>query len=210
MLKFYDSETAPSPRRARIFLAEKQIPHRKIQIDLRKGEQFSAEFIEINPRCTVPALVTEDGVAICENVAIANYIEDLFPEPNLMGKTPLERALVLQWNSWCEFEGLTAVAEVLRNSSKGMKDRALTGPRNIEQVPMLAERGRKRLGYFFEDLNSQLEKTPYIAGEHFSFADITAFIIIDFAKWVKLKPDESFTTLHDWYAGLSSRPSFQT
>ena len=71
MLKLYDNETAPSPRRTRIFLAEKNVPHTNIQIDLRKGEQFSAEFIQINPRCTVPALVTEDAKSISENIAMA-------------------------------------------------------------------------------------------------------------------------------------------
>jgi len=209
MIKLYDNETAPSPRRTRIFLAEKDVPHENIQIDLRKGEQFSADFMKINPRCTVPALVIEDGDAICENIAIAQYIEDKFPTPSLMGSTSIERARVLEWNARCEFEGLAAVAEILRNTSKGMVDRALTGSRNIAQLPELAERGRERLGYFFEDLNTQLKDNDFVAGDNFSLADITAVITVDFSAWVKATPDENHKALWAWHGRIADRPSYK-
>ena len=78
MLKLYDCTTAPSPRRTRMLLAEKGIEHENIQIDLREGEQMSDAFRKINPRCTVPALVTEDGV-MTENAEITAYLEALYP-----------------------------------------------------------------------------------------------------------------------------------
>jgi len=209
MLKFYDCQTAPSPRRARIFLAEKGIKTQVIEIDLRKGEQMSEEFRAINPRCAVPSLVDEEGHAISENVAIAAYIEARFPQTPLMGTTPIEKARVLEWNWRCEFEGLAAVAEILRNSSPHMKGRAMTGPRNIEQLPELAERGRIRLGYFYEDLNAQLETHEYVAGAHYSIADITALVMIDFAKWVKAQPDPQLSALWDWHAKAAARPASQ-
>lgn len=207
MLKFYDCESAPSPRRARIFLAEKGVKTEVIQIDLRKGEQMSENFRAINPRCAVPCLVDEDGHAISENLAIAAYIEERFPKNPLMGTTPLEKAMTLEWNWRCEFEGLAAVAEILRNSSPHMKGRAMTGPRNIEQLPELVERGRIRLGYFYEDLNTQLEANEFIAGTHYSLADITALVVMDFAKWVKAQPDESLTALWKWHAKSAARPA---
>lgn len=210
MLKFYDCRTAPSPRRARIFLAEKGVDVETIEIDLKKGEQMSDEFRAINPRAAVPCLVTADGDAISENLAIAAYIEDLHPKVPLMGSTPLEKARVLEWNWRCEFEGLAAVAEILRNTSPHMKGRAMTGPRNIQQLPELAERGRIRLAYFWEDLNAQLERNEFVAGGHYSIADITALVGVDFAKWVKAQPDESLTALWKWHAKAAARPASQT
>jgi len=208
MLKLYDYTAAPSPRRARMFLAEKNIPYECVQVDIQAGEQLSDDYKAINPRCTVPALITTDGDKICENVAIAQYIEELHPKPNLMGNSSIERARVLEWNWRCEFEGLSAIAEVLRNTSKGMKGRAMTGPRNIEQLPELAARGKARLTYFFEDLNAQLEINNYVAGSNYSMADITATVAIDFAKWVKCYPDDSLTALHNWRERMKARPSY--
>lgn len=207
MLKLYDCTTAPSPRRARIFLAEKGIEAEIIQIDLRKGEQLSDEFRAINPRCAVPCLVTEDGHAISENLAIASYTEELFPDVPLMGTTPYEKAMVLEWNWRTEFEGLSAIAEILRNSSPHMKGRAMTGPRNVTQLPALEGRGRERLGYFWEDLNTQLSSSEFVAGERYSFADITALVSVDFSKRVKASPDESLTSLWAWHEKAAARPA---
>ena len=207
MLTFYDYQAAPSPRRARIFMAEKGIEYDCKQVDLRTGEQLSPEFRTINPRCAVPALVTEDGQVIAENIAIAVYLEDRFPEPPLMGTTAAEKALISEWNWRCEAEGLMAIAEVLRNSSPHMKGRAMTGSRNIDQIPALAERGRTRLAFFFEDLNEQLGKNEFVAGDSFSLADITALVAVDFSGWVKASPDSSLTSLLDWHKKVSSRPS---
>ena len=208
MLKLYDYTQAPSPRRTRMFLAEKNVPYDCIQVDIQAGEQLSDDFKAINPRCTVPALVTRDGQTICENLAIAHYIGELYPEPNMMGGSAIERARVLEWNWRCEFEGLSAVAEILRNTSKGMVGRAMTGPRNVAQIPELAERGKTRLAFFFEDLNTQLESNAYIAGPNYSLADITATVAIDFSKWVKCYPDDSLTALHEWHERMTARPSY--
>lgn len=208
MLKLYDFTRAPSPRRARIFLAEKAVEYENIQVDMTLGAQMGAAFRKINPRCAVPALVTEKGESICENLAIAAYIEELYPEPNLMGETAFERAYVLEWNWRIEFEGLMAIAEVLRNSSPAMKGRALTGPRNVEQVPELVERGTVRLGYFFEDLNAQLDKNAFVCGDRFTLADITAVVCMDFSRWVKLSPNDDLKALHDWHTRISARASY--
>ena len=207
MLTFYDCQTAPSPRRARIFIAEKGIDVETVEIDLRKGEQMSESFRKINPRCAVPSLVTEDGHAISENLAIAHYLEALHPTPPLMGSTPLEQAMVLEWNWRCEFEGLAAVAEILRNSSPHMKGRAMTGPRNVEQIPELAARGLLRLRYFYEDLNAQLKSNEFVAGDHYSLADITALVMVDFSKWVKAQPDDTLNALWTWHGKAAARPA---
>ena len=207
MLTFYDYKAAPSPRRARIFLAEKGIEYDCNQVDLRSGEQMGEKFRTINPRCTVPALVTEDGQVIAENVAIAAYLEERFPEPPLLGRDASEKARISEWNWRCEAEGLMAVAEILRNSSPHMKGRAMTGKHNIEQIPELADRGRQRLAYFFEDLDQHLSGNQFLAGDSYSIADITALVCVDFSAWVKASPGESLENLHRWHKSVSARPS---
>lgn len=207
MMKFYDCATAPSPRRARMVIAEKRVEVETIQIDLRSGGQFAPEFAAINPRCTVPVLVTEDGEALCDNASIARYLEAEFPDPPLMGRSSLEQARVAEWLARAEFEGLMSVAEVLRNTSKAMKDRALPGPDPVPQIPELAQRGMARGQRFFTALDQRLRDVPWLAGDGFSFADITAFVFVEFAAWVKMVPSEDLEALSTWREACKARPS---
>jgi len=208
MLTLYDCTSAPSPRRTRMFLAEKGLEYKNIQIDLTKGEQMSPEFRKINPGCTVPALVTEDGHILTENAGIAAYLEALNPEPPLLGTTAIEKAEIATWNWRCEMGGLLSAAEALRNSSPRMKDRALPGPRKIAQIPELAERGLMKLGWFMKTLNRQLSTHEYVAGETYSVADITATVTVDFAAWVKVTPEADQTALLAWHERMKARPSY--
>ncbi len=208
-MTLYDFTLAPSPRRTRILLAEKGIAVDNVQVDLTKGEQLTPEFRAINPCCTVPALKLEDGTVLTQNVAIASYLEDIHPDPPMLGTTPVERAVVMDWNARVEFEGLMAVAEVLRNRSKAMQGRALTGPDDYAQIPELAERGRARLKRFFATLDEALGGREFLATERYSFADITAFVVVDFAKWVKAEPEEGHLNLRRWFAACATRPSAQ-
>ena len=209
MITLYDCTTAPSPRRTRMFLAEKGIDYENIQVDLRKGEQMSESFRKINPGCTVPAMITEDGAVLTENAGIAVYLEALHPDPPLLGTTPMQKANIATWNWRCEMGGLMSVAEALRNSSPNMKDRALPGPRNIAQIPELAERGVMKLGWFFKTLNRQLSVNEYVAGDSYSVADITATITVDFAEWVKVYPEKDQTALLAWHARMKERASYK-
>jgi glutathione S-transferase len=93
-MKFYDCATAPSPRRVRIFLAEKGLTVPTVQVDLRKGEQFTPSFRALNPDCTVPVLELDSGAAITDTVAICRYFEELHPNPPLMGRSVEERAVI--------------------------------------------------------------------------------------------------------------------
>lgn len=207
MITLYDCATAPSPRRARILLAEKGIPHATIQVDLRSGEQMGDAFRRINPQCTVPALVTEEGTVLTDNAAIAAYAEALRPEPALLGRTPLEKAEIASWNWRVEFEGLLAIAEGLRNASPAMVNRALPGPRDYAQIPALAERGAQRVRDFFDTLDAHLAGREFIAAGMFSVADITAVVAVDFARAVKVKPGEQHAHLQRWRAAMAQRPS---
>lgn len=208
MLTLYDFNGAPSPRRAKMFLVEKGLKFENIQVDIRKGEQMHEDYRKINPRCTVPALVTEDGDVLTENAEISTYLEARYPEAPLMGTTPFEKAQIAKWNWRMEFDGLVAIGNALRNSSPGMKDRAIAGPRNIAQIPELAARGRQRAIWFMEDLNARLTEHKHVAGEGYSVADITATVVVDFAKWVKVTPDDSHTALREWHGRMKTRESY--
>lgn len=206
-MKFYDCKTAPSPRRVRIFLAEKGVEIETVQIDLGKGEQFSEEFRKVNPDCVVPALELDNGTCISEVIAICQYLEDTYPEPVLLGNTPEERALVSMWNGKVEQLGLMAMMDAFRNSAKGMVDRALPGPESYAQIPELAERGRRRLLHFFYRLNDQLAGNTFLAGDNYSVADISAMVLIDFAGWIKIAIPDDAIHVARWYAEVSKRPS---
>lgn len=206
-MKLYDCTPAPSPRRARIFIAEKNLDIETIQVDLAKGEQFSDEFKAINPGCTVPVLLLDDGTAITENQAIAVYLEAQYPEPVLMGKTPTEKAIISMWNARIEFEGLWAIAESFRNHAKGFANRSITGPSEHAQVSELVQRGKNRAVEFFQVLNQQLAQHEFICGDDFSFADITALVTVDFAVWIKLGIAEEQSHLRRWHDKVSNRPS---
>jgi glutathione S-transferase len=207
MLTLYDCATAPSPRRARILLAEKGAPHEAVQVDLRKGEQFGDAFRQVNPQCTVPALRTEEGPVLTDNAAIAAYLEARYPEPALLGRTPLEKAEIASWHWRAEFEGLLAVAEALRNASPAMVNRALPGPNDYPQIPELAQRGLARAQQFFAALDERLKDRDFIAAGAFSLADITAVVAVDFARVVKLRPAEQHANLRRWRERLGQRAS---
>ncbi len=203
----YDCASAPSPRRARIFLAEKGVEFETVQVDLRAGEQLGDAYRTINPQCTVPALRTDDGAMLTDNAAIAAYLEARYPELPLMGITAQEKAEIASWHWRAEFEGLMAIAETLRNSSPAMANRALPGPVNYQQIPELAERGLARLQQFLNILNTHLEGRDFIAANQFSVADITAVVAVDFARIVKVKPGEQHPHLLRWRAKMGERAS---
>jgi glutathione S-transferase len=204
-MQLYDCSTAPSPRRVRIFLAEKgiQIPTR--QVDLRGGEQLRPAFRAINADGTVPVL--DDGTAIACAVAICCYLEEMQPEPALIGRTARQRALTIACNRQLERDGFYAVMEAFRNSTPGLKGRALPGPDDYEQIPALAERGRARVNRFFAHLDRRLATAAFVAGDSYTIADITAFITVAFANWAKLPVPPSYPRLARWVANQSTRAS---
>lgn len=206
-ITLYDCSTAPSPRRARILLAEKGVQHLTVNIDLRAGEQLGEAFRAINPQCTVPVLQLEDGQVLTDNAAIAAYVEARFPEPALLGRTPMEKAEIASWNWRIEFEGLLAIAEAMRNSSPAMKQRALPGPVDYAQIPELAARGLARLQQFFAVLDARLAGREFIATDRFSIADLTAVVTVDFARVLRVKPGDEHPHLQRWRAAMALRPA---
>lgn len=204
---FYDCSTAPSPRRARMFIAEKGLTIETRDISIGKSEQLLPSFLAVNPRATLPVLVTDNGTTLTENIAIAGYLEAMFPESPLMGTTPDDKATVLMWNAICEQQGLIPVSEVLRNSNPHMKGRALTGPVNFDQIPELADRGRHRIDLFYTAIEQRLNESRFLALDWLTLADITAFVVIDFMRVVKMRIPEENAATRAWFEAIKARPS---
>jgi glutathione S-transferase len=207
-MKLYQSNASPNSRRVRIYLAEKGISMPLVPVDLGAKEQLSDAYAAINPRRVVPTLVLEDGTAIGEVPAILRYLEEIHPEPPLLGTTPKTRALVAMWERRVEMEGFASVMEAVRNAVPGLKGRAIAGPHDYEQIPALVERSRQRVGNFYADFNARLADVPFIAGDEFSVADITAVVTVDFAARAAVLPIRGeHTALQRWYDTVSARPS---
>jgi glutathione S-transferase len=207
-LTLYHSAGSPNARRVRIFLAEKGLALTLVPVDLGKREQRSDEYRLINPRQVVPTLVLEDGTAIGEVPAIWRYLEETYPTTPLLGLTPKEKALVTMWERRTELEGFAAVMEGVRNAAPGLKGRAIAGPNDYEQIPALVERSKLRVAHFLSDLDARLTDAPFVAGDLFSVADITALVTIDFAaKAFAIPVPEHHRALTRWYEEVSARPS---
>jgi glutathione S-transferase len=207
-MKLYQSNGSPNSRRVRIFLAEKGIAVPMVPVDLGAKEQFSDAYASINPRRVVPTLVLDDGTAIGEVPAIQRYLEETHPEPPLLGSTPKTKAQVAMWDRRVEQEGFASVMEAVRNTVPGLKNRAIAGPHDYEQIPALIERSKQRVRNFYADFDARLAQVPFIAGDAFSVADITAVVTVDFAtKAAGLPIEPELRSLKLWYDAVSTRAS---
>jgi glutathione S-transferase len=207
-MKLYQSNASPNSRRVRIFLAEKAISMPIVPVDLAAKEQFSEAYAAINPRRVVPTLVLDDGTAIGEVPAIWRYLEEVHPEPPLLGATPKTKALVTMWERRVELEGFASVMEAVRNAVPGLKNRAIAGPHDYEQIPALVERSQQRVRNFYADLNARLGDVAFVAGDEFSVADITAVVTVDFAtKAAGLPIPGEHAASKRWYDSVSARAS---
>lgn len=207
-MKLYVWGIAPNPRRVQIYLAEKGLKVPVEDAGIPDKPALKSEFLESGPHRRVPLLVLDDGSQIGEAMAICRYFETLHPEPPLMGTGALERATVDMWERVADNEGMNAVAEFFRNSRKQFAGRGLSGmPGTVEQIPALVERGKQRLGWFYEKLDQRLADHEFIAGKRYSVADITALCVSDFAKRVGAEAPATLANLARWHAQVSARPS---
>ena len=206
-MKFYDCATAPSPRRVRMFIAEKNLDVPVVEVDLGSREQHGDAFASLNPHRTVPVLELADGTVLTSSQAICRYLEEVHPRPALMGSNPQERGRIADLDWRIEQEGFLAVGESFRNRAKSFKNNAVPGKHEHAQIPELVDRGRSRASQFMQWLDTQLDDQTFVAGEQFSVADITAFTAIEFAKWIKLEAPAEYVNLHRWYSAVSARDS---
>jgi glutathione S-transferase len=200
MLLYHDPR-APNPRRVRIFLAEKGVAYDTIEVSIAAAEHQKPEFRKKNPLALLPVLELADGKILRESMAICRYIEELYPEPNLFGADPWERAQIEQWNRHAELELLIPIAQVFRNTNTFWNGR-------IRQSAEFGDIMREVVGGRFDWLESELAQRPYLAGPRFTVADITALCAVDFGKVSNLRIQaETHPSLAAWHTRVSERPS---
>ena len=200
-MKLYDSVRAPNPRRVRLFLAEKGVTVPLVTVDLGTFEHRDAGFTQINPLQRTPALELDDGTVITETVAICRYFEELHPEPPLFGRTPLEKAQVEMWNRRAELELFVPITHVFRHLHPGM------AKHEVPQIADWGEANKPKVMAGLALINYALAHHPFVAGEAFSIADITALCAIDFMKPTRIKVPDEMVHLLRWHAEVSARPS---
>jgi len=199
-MKLYDGGRAPNPRRVRIFLAEKGLSVPMEPVNLGALEHKTAAYTAINPLQRVPALVLDDGTVITESMAICRYFEGLRPEPPLFGRGGREEALVEMWNRRIELNLYEAVSAVFRHLHPAMREME-------NQIPEWGEANKPRAIALLALLDRELAGRLYVAGEHYSVADITGLVAVDFMKPAKLEVPEEFASLRRWHAQVTARPS---
>ena len=201
-MKLYDNPAANSPRKVRIFLAEKNITDIEIiKIDLMQGEHKTPEYKAIAPNSRIPALQLDNGTVIMESTAICRYLESLYPEPNLFGESPLEIASIEMWQCRVYNELMLPLAMGFRHlhpAMAGMENQNAEYGESQKQVAI------KSLKYF----NGVLAKTQFVAGDRYTFADIQMITTTDF--FLKLNRLEllDYPELQRHAELMSSRESF--
>ena len=208
-MKLYDFSLAPSPRRVRMFLVEKGLDIPTVEINTRERAQFSDGYAEINPyNAVIPSLELDDGACLGESVAICRYFEEIHPEPPLMGRDAMEKAVIEMWNRRAEIDGYLSAADAIRNAAPMFEDRGLPGvPGGVPQIPALIERGKQGIARFYRKIDTQLADNRFVAGDAFSIADITLYVTVEFAKRGDMEIPEDCPNLARWHAEVAARPS---
>jgi glutathione S-transferase len=203
-MKLYVSSYAPNPRRVTMFISEKGIEGiENVTIDIMKGEQRSEEYLARNPLAQVPALELDDGRVLSETRAICSYLEGLYPEPNLMGEGFEERAFIEMTDRRVEMQLFQRIANAVRHTHPALA--VLEQPQFKDFGASQADKMREPARW----LDGVLARQPYVAGQRFTIADITAFCGLEFARgMMKFKAgEEGMEHLQAWRDRIGARPS---
>lgn len=199
----YQDLRAPNPRRVRVFFSEKQIAYDTVAVSIAANEHQADAYRVKHPLALLPVLELADGRVLRESMAICRYIEELHPEPNLMGRDAWERATIEQWNRHAELEIFFPITQVFRNTHAFWKGR----------IPQSPDFGATMKDLAFERmrwLDRELADRAYLAGDRFTVADITAVCALDFGKVSDIRIDAAaLPNLARWHGRVSERPSFK-
>jgi glutathione S-transferase len=204
-MKVYEYKGFPNPLRVRIALAEKGLTDRVefVQVDVPNGEHKQPAFLAKNPAAAVPLLELDDGTIIAECAAITEYLDHLTGEPTLTGKSAKERAIVHMQQRQIEANLLDAIGLYFHQATPGL-GAVIEG----EQNAAWGERQKARAIATIDRLDQQLAQQPYMAGENFSVADITAIAGFAFGGFCQITIPETAHNLKAWHDRVQQRPSF--
>ena len=200
-MKLYTS-IGPNPRVVRMFAAEKGLSLPQVEVDIIGGENRRQPFLSINPAGQTPVLELENGAALAETAAICEYLEELFPEPALIGATPQARAHTRMWARRVDLNFVQPITAGFR-AAEGLplfKNRVRCLPQAADD---LKQSGREGLAW----LEAQMDGRPYIAGDVVSMADILLFCFVEFGAAVGQPLDRNNRALAAWHDRMASRPS---
>ena len=200
-MKLYNGGIAPNPRRVSIFLAEKGIEIETQQFDIAKLEHKSEQLAKLNSRQRLPVLELDDGTVIAESVAICRYLEEIHPEPPLMGVDSVDKALVEMWQRRVELEFFMPIAMAFRHLHPVA--RAL----QPVQITSWGEHSQLMAREAMERMNFELSSQRFIAGERFTIADITAITAYQFLKPARIPAPNDLPNLQRWFEEVMERPS---
>ncbi len=203
-MKIYDYEGFPNPARVRIAVAEKGLAGKieYISVDVPNGEHKEPPFLAKNPSAAVPVLELDDGITISECTAITEYLDHASGEPTLTGRTPKERAVIHMMQRRAEAGLMDAVGAYFHHATPGL------GP-DVEgyQCTAWGNHQRERAAAGTRYLNGVLADRPYLAGDCFTVADITAFAGLAFADFAKIDVPADCVDLKSWRQRVSERPN---
>ena len=200
-MKLYDLPPSPNARRVRIFIAEKGLEIPIVPVNMMTGENQSEDYLAKNSLGKMPLLELDDGTCIAESAAICRYLEEMNPNPPLMGRNPLEKALVEMWHRRMELEFLIPMITIFLHTGEMWKDR-------VTQIPQVAETGILNVKERMEWLDRELDGKEFITGEDYTIADIAAqcaFVMGKAALGLRIAEDQ--LNLSDWFTRVSSRPT---
>jgi glutathione S-transferase len=202
-MKVYEYQAFPNPWRVRMVLAEKGLTDQVefVQVDLPQGEHKQPAFLAKNPAGTVPLLELNDGTYITECTAITEYFDHLAGEPTLTGKTAAERAKIHMTQRQVEANLLDAIAHYFHHATPGLGFEAY-------QIQEWGEKQKEHAIATLHRLDQSLATQPYIAGDRFTVADITALAGLAFGGFCQITIPETATHLKGWHERMQQRPSF--
>lgn len=192
---------SPFSRKVRIALFEKGMETEQV---VEKYWDRRPEFLVLNPAGQVPVLAEPDGINLCDSQAIVEYLEDIQPEPNLLGRDPLERAECRRLMAWFDGKFHNEVTDFLLREKLLKRFMGMGEPRSD-----LIRAGRENIGYHLDYIGYLMERRNYLAGEVFSLADITAAAHLSCLDYLGDVPWDQFAGAKEWYARVKSRPSFR-
>lgn len=203
-MKIYEFKGFPNPARVRIALAEKGLfdDVEFVQVDVTAGEHQTPEFLAKNPSAAVPVLELEDGTCISESTAITEYLDQVTGDPDLTGNTPKDRAVISMMQRKVEAGLLDAIGHYFHVGTDGLGP-DVEGYRNDAWGARQKENAVKTMHW----MDGILAKQPFLAGDQFTVADITAMAGFAFADFVALDIPDSCAHLLGWRARVSARPS---
>ena len=198
-MKLYTFPPAPNPRRLNTYLGEKGIRIPVQLVNLAKGEHKRPEILAKNPMGALPFLELDDGTILTESLAIMEYLEEIYPEPPLIGRTPLERAKTRRIERICELGVMSCVARIVHNTKSPL-------PGAVGR-PAIAEQARTELPRVLRIVSGELGGRPFLAGDQPTIADCTLFGAWEFGRIFGVEFDPELHNLHRWHEAFLQRPS---